>query len=321
MFKRKALILVLASVAGSSWAVVQDFFVASESTNSVKRYDIAGNFLGDFVSPGSGGLSAPQGVTFGPDGHLYVSSGGDNNVKKYHGQTGAFLGNFLSGTTVIFPADLQFYKGNLLISEFNQPGRVVMANGSSGAYIENLTGATDAELADGVVIDEARDRFFVSTATFDGSVYQGAIQQYRLSTREFLGTFANIGVGIALDLRMGADGDLYVNAFRQGKVKRYSGTTGAFVSDFVTGLSRTQGQEIGPDGSLYVGDYATSRINRYDATTGALLGTFIAPGHGGLAQPNNFVFGPRPVPEPVTMTALALGGLSLMVSRRKRPST
>jgi len=321
MIIRNAIILFMASIAATSWSAVQDFYVASESTNSIKRYDLAGNFLGDFVAPGSGGLSAPQGVTFGPDGHLYVSSGGDNNVKKYHGQTGAFLGNFLTGTTVIFPADLQFYQGNLLVSEFNQPGRVVVANGTTGGFIENLTGATNAELADGVVIDAPNDRFFVSTASFNGSVFQGAIQQYRLSTRQFLGTFANIGVGIALDLRMGSDGDLYVNAFRQGKVKRYNGTNGAFVSDLVTGLQQTQGQEIGPDGNLYVGDYGASRINRYDPTSGALLGTYIAPGHGGLAQPNNFVFGPRPVPEPLSMTAMVIGGLSLIGSRRKRPTT
>lgn len=53
-----------------------DLYVVSRRTDSVKRYDGAtGAYLGDFVASGSGGLDAPLGLTFGPDGNLYVSAG------------------------------------------------------------------------------------------------------------------------------------------------------------------------------------------------------------------------------------------------------
>jgi hypothetical protein len=47
-----------------------------------------------FVAPGSGGLQFPSGMTFGPDGHLYVSSAGSNQVLRFNGQSGAFIDVF-----------------------------------------------------------------------------------------------------------------------------------------------------------------------------------------------------------------------------------
>ncbi len=47
-----------------------------------------------FVAPGSGGLHFPAGLTFGPDGHLYVSSAGSDRVLRFNGQTGAFIDVF-----------------------------------------------------------------------------------------------------------------------------------------------------------------------------------------------------------------------------------
>ena len=52
--------------------------------------------MGVFVAAGSGGLSGPVGLTFGPDVNLYVTSFASNQVLKYDGRTGAFLSVFVS---------------------------------------------------------------------------------------------------------------------------------------------------------------------------------------------------------------------------------
>ena len=64
--------------------------------------------MGVFVTAGSGGLSGPIGMTFGPDLNLYVTSFSSNQVLKYNGQTGAFLSVF-ANVGLNGPYELTFY--------------------------------------------------------------------------------------------------------------------------------------------------------------------------------------------------------------------
>src|SRR5262245_35450402 len=52
-----------------------ELLVSSHDSSRVLRYDAGdGSFMDVFVSNTNGALSAPHGLTFGPDGHLYVAS-------------------------------------------------------------------------------------------------------------------------------------------------------------------------------------------------------------------------------------------------------
>lgn len=62
--------------------------------NKVLRFDNAGNVLANDIPSGTSGLSYPSGIATGPDGNLYVSSGGTASVLYFNGQTGAALGTF-----------------------------------------------------------------------------------------------------------------------------------------------------------------------------------------------------------------------------------
>ena len=81
------------SVFGQNFEV----FVSGRSTSSVKKYDELGNYWGDFVSSGSGGLSTTEDILFHPDGTILVSGYGNNAIKRYDGNNGIYLGDFTSG--------------------------------------------------------------------------------------------------------------------------------------------------------------------------------------------------------------------------------
>ena len=87
------------------------FLVSNSRGNNILRFDgNTGNFLGEFIPTGSGGLSNPDTIVFGPDGNgddkpdIYVASGdkpGNSEeptasaVLRYDGITGAFIDKFV----------------------------------------------------------------------------------------------------------------------------------------------------------------------------------------------------------------------------------
>lgn len=72
-------------------------YVANEGSDEVLRYDGAtGEFVDVFVAAGAGGLSAPAGMVFGPDGVLHVASVNTNTVLRYDAD-GAPLPGLIDG--------------------------------------------------------------------------------------------------------------------------------------------------------------------------------------------------------------------------------
>lgn len=73
-----------------------NLLVSSRDTNSVIEYDLAtGAKVRDFVASAGGGLLSPFGLAQGRGGNIFVA-GADNQVREYDGDTGAFLGIFVS---------------------------------------------------------------------------------------------------------------------------------------------------------------------------------------------------------------------------------
>jgi DNA-binding beta-propeller fold protein YncE len=287
-------------------AMGQDLFVSAASRNAVYRFDgSTGQFLGEFVASGAGGLSDPQGIAFGPDGHLYVASNGSNNILKYDGQSGNFLGVFAT-PGMGWPAEINFRGNHLYVSDF-AGNRVARYDATTGAFLGNF--ATGIVGADGQSWDSAGNLYVSSWG-------DASIKKYDGTTGTFLGNFVSPGSGGLngpLDNLFLPNGDFLVSAFNSQSVKRYS-ANGVYLGDAFS-IIAPQGLQLGPDGFLYAGSYGQGIINRYDAQTLQFLGTFAST--NGLSTTNNFVFRPTSIPEPSGAGILVLAALVGSLRRRR----
>jgi sugar lactone lactonase YvrE len=185
-----------------------------------------------FVTQGLGGLSTPTGLTFDPQGNLYVGNSGFSGAVFEYDKTGAFV-----KVLVPYGADGQ----GLLV------------------YPEGLTFGPDGLLyvANNRSVSVTNQACMGDVLRFDGKT--GAFID------EFVKCTNNGGLGDPLDLAFGPDGNLYVSSPfvvggspNKGAVIRYDGQTGAFKDYFVQpgsgGLNSPWGLVFGPDFKLYVAD-------------------------------------------------------------------
>lgn len=253
--------------------------VSDYDTNSVLRYDAAtGAFVDNFVPKHSGGLNQPQGLVFGPEDHnLYVASGEfapssdpHTAVLRYDGTTGTFIDQFANSGHITGP-------------------HAVIFGPDGNLYVGDDFG-TDSHVA-----------------------------RYNGTTGAFMDDFVppnGGGLRGPFSLVFGPSGrapgklDLYVVSRGTDSIKRYDGTTGAFLGDFVAsgsgGLDAPIGLTFGPDGNLYVSAgfvAAPSAVFRFQGPSGRSPGApmpsagnsgavFVASGSGGLLDTFGLIFGP-----------------------------
>jgi sugar lactone lactonase YvrE len=217
----------------------QDLYVGSTLTSEVLLYSgTTGASLGAFVAAGSGGLQQPNGLAFGPDGDLLVSSYGTGQVLEYRGPAnaseGSPAGEFLSvfadtgaGST---PSFITFGPdGHLYVScpQHDTPtpydAVIYRYDGTSGAFIDTFVPTGRGGLADTrkIVFDQQGNMLVADT-------YQNAVLRYQgpfgASPGAFLGSFVPSGLGgLAKPIGMvfGSDGNLYVSSRDSDQVLRY----------------------------------------------------------------------------------------------------
>ena len=285
-------ILMGHSIAARGQSAPGDLLITLGDPPSVLRYSpVTGIPLGDFVTPGSGGIDLPQTLTYGPDGNLYVTSFGSRNVLRYDGITGAFIDVFVSPGSgglggpygVTFGPDGDLYLTPYLFA--STPG-VLRYDGTTGAFIDVFVLGV------------------FNTPAFgpDGNLYvsgpSGVLRYDGVTGQPFPGpgqSGAFFAAGDNGPITFGPDGDLFVTS-QCRNVLRYDGTTGALISTFITAekipLPFDQclaGMAFGPDKNLYIiGYYST--VYRYDGETGAFINSY----GSGLRGTTGLTFTPFP---------------------------
>jgi sugar lactone lactonase YvrE len=237
--------------------------VASRDTNEVRRYDgVTGALIDTFVSKGSGGLSGPTSLDFGPDdGHLYVSSGNANEVLRYDGATGVFIDIFVGDDpttpTINEAGSLQVPRGIVFGPDGN-------ADGISDLYVSSRD-------SDEVLL-------------YDGT--RGTVLRAFVTDIPQTPFNENGGLNHPTGLTFGPDNNLYVNSFDNHQVLQYD-AAGTFLSIFVAndpatpdvdesgGLFEPVGITFGPGSTLYVSSFSNNEILSYDAA-GTFIGRFVS---------------------------------------------
>ncbi|OJT20881.1 hypothetical protein BO221_28700 [Archangium sp. Cb G35] len=275
-----------------------DLLVTRNTDSSVLRYDgRTGAFAGVFIPPGSGGLANPQGMTYGPDGNLYIASFESRNVLRYDGRTGAFLGVFVTPGSggLGAPNDLIFGPdGHLYVSDgFFGTNSVLRYDGRTGAFLGVFASGGGLSVPQHLAFGPDGNLFVESVLGNDVLRYDGRTGAPLPAPGESEAVF--IRDIDPVPLAFGPDGKLYVGTTADD-VRRYNGRTGALIDVFVPpgsgGLNSANDLVFGPDGNLYLPSFLGDSVFRFNGRTGAFMDLFVPPGGGGLARPISLTFMP-----------------------------
>lgn len=299
--------LIWLVIPASSEAKPQnDFLITSPRSDTIERFDATtGEYLGSFVTEGSGGLDLPGGVAVGPDDNVYVTSGLTGEVLRYDGQTGGFIDVFASGNGMTATNNIRFHQDFMYVGQFasGSNGVIKRFNAITGAFVDDFI---SANFVDGFEFSD--DSVFVSD-------FSGGVAKYDLDDGSFVEQFIARGEGGLLNptavLLLDND-DLLVSSYDTDSVKRYS-PDGIYLGDAITGLFEPEGLAIGPNGNLYAGSNGLGIVNEYDIDDFSFVREFANSG----PVTNFFTFRISAVPEP-SAGILVFAGLMVSQFRRRR---
>ena len=278
---RSTLLAGLAALAVIPQATARELLVGRWNANSIQAYDLDTNqSLGNFVEPGSGGLSTPDGMDFGPDGHLYVSSSDTNAVLRFHGQTGQFIDAFAT-EGLNMPGNMQFGPDGLLYVANKGLGQVLRFDPTTGDFIDVFAQGGGLQTPVGLLWDGG----LLYVTDFSGN----SILRYSAATGAFVDTFASVSTPLIMNLN--PDGDLLVSSHGDSMIWEYDTNTGARLGPALNGgpVNCPVGH-LFADGDLIVASWANNRVLRYAAD--GTFQQFIGLG----TNPNDLLL--RPIPEP-----------------------
>jgi len=107
------------------------------NNDAIAEFDINGNFVGNFISNGAGGLNSPFDIFYYPENNEYLVGGITSDAIHRYDLSGAFLGNFANINT--FPEQIGMAaNSNILVANFSGMEEGINIYSSNGTKITTL---------------------------------------------------------------------------------------------------------------------------------------------------------------------------------------
>ena len=206
-----------------------------------------------------------------------VSSFNDRSIKKYHADTGEFLGNF--ATMNYAPTRMIIREDSLLyVLPWGQPGVALPVEryDLQGNLVDEYT---NAGIVQAIGMDwDADGNFYVSS-------YSGGYIRKFDSNGNDLGFFINDRLMGPTNIWFDNNGDLIVLDYSANNIKRFD-STGTLLGVFISGILQPEGIAFLPNGDMLIGDGTANLVKVYDSE-GMFIRTL--PAESSLITPNAIV--------------------------------
>jgi sugar lactone lactonase YvrE len=219
------------------------------------------------ISPLGGGFTAPNAISAGPAGNIYVADTTANTVTVF--PSGSTVGTVLSTGTLTLSAPggvAADSAGNVYIADTGN-SRIVevpvingaLAPASSVAYTAGLKSPRGLAFSAGgaLYIADTGNKRLVAVTNLGGTL--------NFAEPQFYGAGFSIPVSVAVDL----NGDVFVADSGNNVVYEFAGPLGSTAQVAVlTGLSAPTGVATDASGSVFVADSGSANVYRYPYTAG-----------------------------------------------------
>ena len=222
-------------------------------------------------------LAWPQDIVFIEDQDIVlISNLNSGTITKHNSATGAFIKNFATG--ISGPTRMKIGADSLLyVLQWTGNGKVRRYQ-LDGTFVDEFT-SVGVPQSIGIDWDENGNLYI--------SCYGGDNVRKFDTNGNDLGLFINSNLLGPTNIWFDAAGDMLVSDYNGTAVKRFD-SAGIYVSDFLTGLSNSEGVDFFPNGNILIGNGATSSVKLFD-NAGNYLEDFISSGAGNLLTPNAVV--------------------------------
>jgi len=247
--------------------------VADSGNDRIVEFTADGEFVGDFIAPGVGGLDKPAMIVIASDGRLLVTSRETNSVLAYDAATGEFLNTLVQWPSgnLDEPTGLTLGEGEFdgVLFVASDDNRIARFDAASGDYLGDFvsqSAAGDLQMPRGIMfLPNGGDLLVASHGTDE-------ILRYDRATGEPLGKWNKNGNEVTLTmkrpwcLRMGPDGNVYASRF-------------ADAAD--------------PDGDFVYLHLTDARVHIFDPETGNFIRSLVQGVNAGVEAATGFDFLPN----------------------------